>query len=53
MEENKSQVHLGDNVSNEVKTVVNDELREILKDLVRVFSKKIKDKIPELSLIHI
>lgn len=48
MEENKNQVHLGDNVSNEVKSVVNDELREILKDLVRVFSKKIKDKIPEL-----
>lgn len=48
MEENKNQVHLGDNVANEVKTVVNDELKEILKDLIKAFSKKIKDKIPEL-----
>lgn len=48
MEENKNQVHLGDNVANEVKLAVNDELKEILKGLVKAFSKKIKDKIPEL-----
>ena len=44
MENNKDTVHFGENVANEVKSVVNDEMKDILKIVVKAFSKKIKDK---------
>ena len=48
MEGNKNTVHLGENVANDVKLTVNDEIKDIMKIVIKSFSQKIKDKIPEL-----
>lgn len=46
MEEEK--VYLGEGIANEVKNVLNKETKEIINAAIRAFSKKIKEKIPEL-----
>lgn len=46
MEERKA--GLGDGVAEETKNVLNEETKEIINIAIRVFSKKIKEKIPEL-----
>lgn len=46
MEEEK--VHLGEGIADEVKNVLNKETKEIINATIKVFSKKIKEKIPEL-----
>lgn len=48
MDDNENIVHLGESVANDVKLAINDEIKEILKILVKSFSQKIKNKIPEL-----
>lgn len=46
MEEEK--VHLGEGIANEAKKILNNETKDILNELINAFSKKIKEKIPEL-----
>lgn len=46
MEEEK--VHLGEGIADEAKNVLNKETKEIISATIKAFSKKIKEKIPEL-----
>lgn len=48
MEDNKNTIHFGENIANDVKSAVNDEIKGILRIVIKSFSEKIKDKIPEL-----
>lgn len=44
----EEEVHLGEGIADEVKNVLNKETKEIINATIKVFSKKIKEKIPEL-----
>lgn len=44
----KEKVHLGEGVADEAKNVLNKETKEIINAIIKAFSKKIKEKIPEL-----
>ena len=46
MEEEKE--HLGEGIADEAKNVLNKETKEIVNATTKAFSKKIKEKIPEL-----
>lgn len=46
MEEEK--VHLGEGIADEAKNILNKETKEIISATIKAFSKKIKEKIPEL-----
>lgn len=48
MEDNKNTIRFGENIVNDVNLVVNDEIKDILRIVIKSFSEKIKDKIPEL-----
>lgn len=44
----KEKVHLGEGIADEAKNVLNKETKEIINAIIKAFSKKIKEKIPEL-----
>mgnify|MGYP000152276601 CR=1 FL=1 len=44
----EEEVHLGEGIADEAKNVLNKETKEIINATIKVFSKKIKEKIPEL-----
>lgn len=46
MEEEK--VHLGEGIADGAKNVLNKETKEIINATIKEFSKKVKEKIPEL-----
>lgn len=48
MDEKKNNVRLGDNVADDVKQVMNEEIKDIFKMVITTFSQSLKKKIPEL-----
>lgn len=44
----EEKVHLGEGIADEAKKVLNKETEEIINVAIKAFSKKIKEKIPEL-----
>lgn len=48
MDEKKNNVRLGDNVADDVKQVMNEEIKAIFKMVITTFSQSLKKKIPEL-----
>ncbi|MBU9725515.1 hypothetical protein [Diplocloster modestus] len=48
MAEKKNTVHLGENVADDVKLAVNEEMKAIMKMVITTFSQSLKAKIPEL-----
>lgn len=48
MDEKKNNVRPGDNVADDVKQVMNEEIKDIFKMVITTFSQSLKKKIPEL-----
>ncbi|MGO5086117.1 hypothetical protein ACTQ3U_02240 [Oscillospiraceae bacterium LCP25S3_F9] len=48
MEDNKNTSHFCEDIVTDAKLVAKDEIKDIVSLLIKVFSQKIKDKIPEL-----
>lgn len=44
----EEKVRLGEGIANDAKKIINNETKAILNEVIKAFSKKIKEKIPEL-----
>ena len=48
MKDNKNTAHFCEDIVTDAKLVAKDEIKDMVNLLIKVFSQKIKDKIPEL-----